>query len=240
LFTKVFTAQPKIFPAYRIIHLHKKHCLSRNFPRQAESGKRMHFSAAASTGPRTPEGKQISSQNATKHGCCSQRLLLPDEDPEEWEALKAGWLQEYNTSSPVFLSLAVQAAEKQWLLLRAQKRFDEVQQLLYDAQPECRLWNEEQCKLHDKFQRYLTTAERAFDRAFRNAEHLRRVALRQHDVDFKENLELRRFALKEEKNEFEITLLQAKTEVCNAKSAALKTPGSPRRSQAVPPSAHGS
>ncbi|HEY1949355.1 MAG TPA: hypothetical protein VGG97_20275 [Bryobacteraceae bacterium] len=188
----------------------------------------MHFSAAASTGPRTPEGKQISSQNATKHGCCSQRLLLPDENPEEWEALKAGWLQEYNTSSLVFLSLAVRAAEKQWLLLRAQKRFDEVQQFLYDAQPECRLWNEEQCKLHDKFQRYLTTAERAFDRAFRNAEHLRRVALRQHDVDFKEDLELRRFALKQEKNEFETALLLVKTALCQSKAAALNKPGSSR------------
>jgi hypothetical protein len=192
----------------------------------------MHFSAAASaqpvrsTGPRTLEGKQISSQNATKHGCCSQRLLLPDENPEEWEALKAGWLQEYNTSSPVFLSRVVQAAEKQWLLLRAQRRFDEVQQFLYDAQPECRLWNEEQCKLHDKFQRYLTTAERAFDRAFRNAEHLRRVALRQHDVDFKEDLELRRFALKQEKNEFETALLRAKTALCQSKAAALNKPGS--------------
>jgi hypothetical protein len=202
----------------------------------------MHSSAAAfgqpgrSTGPRTSEGKQISSKNATKHGCCSQRLLLPDENAEEWEALKAGWLQEYNTSSPVFLSLAVQAAEKQWLLLRAQKRFDEVQQFLYDAQPECRLWNEEQCKLHDKFQRYLTTAERAFDRAFRNAEHLRRVALRQHDVDFREDLELQRFALKQEKNEYETALLRAKTALSQSKAAALKKPvSSPSRSQSVPP-----
>jgi hypothetical protein len=207
----------------------------------------MHFSAAASaqpgrsTGPRTPEGKQISSKNATKHGCCSQRLLLPDEDPEEWETLKAGWLQEYDTSSPVFLSLALQAAEKQWLLLRAQNRFDETQQFLYNEQPECRIWNEEQCKLHEKFQRYLTTAERAFDRAFQNVERLRRVALRQHDVDFREDLELRRFALKQEKNEFETTLLQAKTELCQSKTAALNKPASPpRRSQPVPPSAHGS
>jgi hypothetical protein len=207
----------------------------------------MHYSAAASarpgrsTGPRTLEGKQIASQNATQHGCCSQRLLLPDEDPKEWETLKAGWLQEYNTDSPVFLSLVLHAAEKQWLLLRAQRHFNETQQFLYREQPECRLWNEEQCKLHDKFQRYLTTAERAFDRAFHNAERLRRVALREHDVAFREDLERRRFSLKQEKNEFEVTLLQAKTYLCEAKTVALKMSGSPpRRSQAVPPSAHGS
>jgi hypothetical protein len=199
----------------------------------------MHSSAAASaqtgrsTGPRTPEGKQISSRNALRHGCCSKSLVLPGEDAGEWEALQSGWLKEYDTSSPVFLSLALQAAEKQWLLLRAQKRFDEVQQFLYAAQPECRLWDEEQCKLHDRFQRYLTTAERAFDRAFHNAERLRRVALKEHDVAFKEDLELRRFALKAEKTDFEITLLRAKTEHCQIKTARLVP-------QAVPASAHGS
>jgi hypothetical protein len=119
------------------------------------------------------------------------------------------------------------------LLLRAQKRFDEAQQFLYASQPECRLWDEEQCKLHDRFQRYLTTAERAFDRAFHNAERLRRVALKEHDVAFKEDLELRRFALKEEKTDFEITLLRAKAEHCQTQTAKL-TP------QALPSSAHGS
>lgn len=200
----------------------------------------MQLSAAASaqpnrsTGPRTPEGKQISSKNATKHGCCSKCLLLPDENPQEWETLKAGWLQEYEIDTPAAAFLVTQAAEKQWLLLRAQNRFLEVQQFLYLSESECRLWNEEQCKLYEKFQRYLTTAERAFDRAFHNTERLRRVSLRQHDVAFRESLELRRFALREEKNELESTLLQAKTELYRAKLAAQKSPGSPpRRSQAV-------
>jgi hypothetical protein len=112
----------------------------------------MHSSAAASThpprstGPRGPEGKEISSRNATRHGCCSQRLLLPDEDPGEWEALRASWLKEYITSSPVAV------------------------------QRECRFWSREHCKLYEKCQCYVTTAERAFD----SAERLRRVDLRKH------------------------------------------------------------
>ncbi len=35
------------------------------------------------TGPTTPEGKEASSKNALKHGCCSKILILPDEDPAE-------------------------------------------------------------------------------------------------------------------------------------------------------------
>jgi len=42
--------------------------------------------AAASTGPRTPEGKAASSRNATTHGLLSGKALLPG---EEWEDLLA-------------------------------------------------------------------------------------------------------------------------------------------------------
>ncbi|HMF77339.1 MAG TPA: hypothetical protein VK604_16895 [Bryobacteraceae bacterium] len=191
-----------------------------------------------STGPRTPEGKEISSKNSTKHGCCSKRLLLPGEDPRQWEALKAGWLKEYGSSSPVSSLLISQAAEKQWLLVRAQNRFLEIQQFIYDAEPECRLWNEEQCKLYEKFQRYLTTAERAFQRAFQDIERLRRTHLKQHDVAFREDLELRRFALRERKNRFEIALLHAKTELCETKSAAQKPPPSPPNPYAAAVAVH--
>jgi hypothetical protein len=103
-----------------------------------------HRSRAAgqSTGPRTPEGKQKSSQNSTKHGCCSHRLLLPGEDPAAWEELKAGWLQEYEAANQAALSLVLQAAEAQWMLVRAHNHFAEAHH-----------------KLYQKFQRYLGAAE---------------------------------------------------------------------------------
>jgi hypothetical protein len=84
------------------------------------------------TGPRTREGKQKSSQNSTKHGCCSKRLLLPEEDPDEWEALKAGWLQSYDTSDPVSLTLVLTAAEAQWQQIRAQNAFSAAQHAIYE------------------------------------------------------------------------------------------------------------
>jgi hypothetical protein len=127
-----------------------------------------------STGPTTPEGKATSSQNATRHGLCSNRLILPDEDPHEWNYLKEGWLYDYDPQSPTTLGLVLQAAEAQWLLLRARRRYNENEQKLYIEQRDPILWNEQQQKQFDRFTRYRTTAERAFQRALRAVEDLRR------------------------------------------------------------------
>jgi hypothetical protein len=45
--------------------------------------------AQKSTGPRTPEGKRISSQNSVTHGLLSREALLPGEDANELDALRA-------------------------------------------------------------------------------------------------------------------------------------------------------
>ena len=44
--------------------------------------------AQASTGPRTEEGKQRSSQNSLKHGLTASTVLIPGEDPAEYRAFK--------------------------------------------------------------------------------------------------------------------------------------------------------
>ena len=43
--------------------------------------------ARHSTGPRTPAGKAASTRNSTRHGFRSQSVLLPGDDPAEYEAL---------------------------------------------------------------------------------------------------------------------------------------------------------
>jgi hypothetical protein len=45
--------------------------------------------ARKSTGPRTPEGKRVSSQNAVAHGLLAREALLPGEDAGELDALRA-------------------------------------------------------------------------------------------------------------------------------------------------------
>jgi len=47
------------------------------------------INGAQSKGPTTPEGKAISSQNATTHGLTSNRTLVPPADQPEYDALKS-------------------------------------------------------------------------------------------------------------------------------------------------------
>jgi hypothetical protein len=49
------------------------------------------FNAQLSTGPRTPDGKARSAQNARKHGLTALRLLIGPEDREEFDQLLAGY-----------------------------------------------------------------------------------------------------------------------------------------------------
>lgn len=78
------------------------------------------LNAQKSTGPRTEEGKNRSSQNATKHGLCAGRVVLPDEDAEEYQALIDEWLEAYG-GDPASRALAERAAAAQWKLRRCDR-----------------------------------------------------------------------------------------------------------------------
>ena len=43
--------------------------------------------AKKNTGPKSTNGKAVSSRNATRHGLLSARLFLPDEKPQEFQLL---------------------------------------------------------------------------------------------------------------------------------------------------------
>ena len=59
--------------------------------RQEEANRR---NAQYSTGPKTEEGKSVSSMNALKHGLTAKTTLLPDEDFQVYSALSGGIREE--------------------------------------------------------------------------------------------------------------------------------------------------
>ncbi len=65
--------------------------------------------AKRSTGPRSAVGKARSRRNALTHGLTAQHLVLPDEDPEEFDALREA----------IFASLAPEDALQDQLVERA-------------------------------------------------------------------------------------------------------------------------
>jgi hypothetical protein len=56
--------------------------------------------AQKSTGPRSVEGKSVSRFNALKRGIDAASLVIPGEDPADYDALAAHYLQEFRPQSP--------------------------------------------------------------------------------------------------------------------------------------------
>src|ERR1700726_1307052 len=87
-----------------------------------------------STGPRTEAGKARSSMNAIKHGLRSQRPVLPDEDPAEWDAFHYDVVQTLEPANTIERDLSDRVALQMWRRRRAARyelevtsdEFDEV------------------------------------------------------------------------------------------------------------------
>ena len=116
-------------------------------------------------GPRTPEGKAASSQNAFSHGLTAARLVLPWENQDEFDSLLNQLVSEHRPATATEGLLVREIAEQYWRLQRARNHehtllaksgeiFEESQNNLaaYEA------WDK-QVKL---IQRYATRHERAF------------------------------------------------------------------------------
>ena len=64
--------------------------------RQAAANRR---NAQLSTGPRTPEGREISSRNSQQHGVLSRRVTTDVEGNEIYERMLNGFMDEYGPRS---------------------------------------------------------------------------------------------------------------------------------------------
>lgn len=74
--------------------------------------------AQRSTGPRTQAGKARSRLNSRKHGLTARLLVIGDEDPEQFEALRAALVEEFRPSSGMAQELVERLATLLWRLRR--------------------------------------------------------------------------------------------------------------------------
>ena len=75
--------------------------------------------AKKSTGPKTEEGKEAVAQNAVTHGLCAQAVLLWNENPAEWDAMREDLLADNRTGTAVEKALLGRVALYTWRLRRA-------------------------------------------------------------------------------------------------------------------------
>src|SRR3989475_6197340 len=74
--------------------------------------------AQHSTGPSTPEGRAAVRLNGLKHGLCAETIVVPGEDPAEFEAMLEAYRAEYQPTTPSAEFLVRQVAMADWRLLR--------------------------------------------------------------------------------------------------------------------------
>ena len=77
-----------------------------------------HANSLHSTGPRTEQGKQRSSQNALRHGLTARTAVLPTEDPEAYQRHIQQFLDEHKPATPTETQLVHEIANTAWRLNR--------------------------------------------------------------------------------------------------------------------------
>jgi hypothetical protein len=134
--------------------------------------------SARSTGPVTASGKAASSQNAFRHGLTSARIVLPGEDPAEYDKLRESLLRQYIPANEVERTLVEELAAASWRLFRARRFETAVLAKILEGAPDpdaaFATTFLEKPKDVDRLLRYVTAHERAMYRALQKLEKLQK------------------------------------------------------------------
>jgi hypothetical protein len=76
------------------------------------------LNAQRSTGPRSPDGKARVASNALKHGLTGKRVVLPNENAEEFEAFRIALWNDLDPQGALEESLAENIVANAWRLKR--------------------------------------------------------------------------------------------------------------------------
>jgi len=122
------------------------------------------LNAKKSTGPRTPEGKAATGQNAFVHGLRCRQILIPGEDPAQYEGLAADLNAEWQPTSPTEAALVEQIAVSLWKI----QRLDGLEQSRYDE------FSFNETRLMESIWRQQARLERSFHKAIDQLKSLRK------------------------------------------------------------------
>jgi hypothetical protein len=126
--------------------------------------------AQRSTGPRTPDGKARSAQNARKHGLAALRLLIGPEDREEFDQLLAGYQADIAPQGALQQTLFDELVAAAWNLRRIRVMETE----LYSRAATCSDLLDDDVLLTklDRLARHKSRIERTFHRSLKELKAL--------------------------------------------------------------------
>jgi hypothetical protein len=154
-----------------------------------------------STGPRTDAGKQASSRNAVKHGCCStETLILPNENSDDFKALEAMWFQSYSPAGDLEAHLLNQIIQADWFLQRATRTLADVECQIFTETFNPLDWSDRQHQAIQRFTRYQTTRRNAFNKAKKVLDDHRKIQANEKRSEEKQDIAQAKLAVYQEKN----------------------------------------
>ena len=144
------------------------------------------------TGPRTDEGKAASSHNALRHGLTSAQVILPGENPAEFDQLRDSLFEAHQPAPGLESVLLDQVAQCLWRLNRARRL--ELEALEADltapaGAPPSAL---------DKVLRYLAAIERELHRALRDFTALQSARVKAGSDAQRAGVDARKLAAREQ------------------------------------------
>jgi hypothetical protein len=179
--------------------------------------------------PPTSEARAHANRtNAAKHNGASQRLIVAGERLEDFEALLANLIRQYEPRTQEEHSLVEDLAHGRWFLWRRRRAFIAIEADVYNTQPDQAQWTEAEFKRLALAERYRTQAERAYNRALKNVENFSKDRLKTQRLEATHHLAVQRLELQKAKHELAV----AKANLRSAKNAV----SSPQRTESHPPS----
>ena len=130
-------------------------------PQQIDANRR---NALKSTGPKTPQGKAVTSMNSLRHGLRARTVVLPGESREEFNQLCDDLEREWQPQSRTAQFYLEQMAVSQWKLTRMEK----AEAIIFRET----LTDKTQLPLLDRLWQAQSRLERSYARAQRELERL--------------------------------------------------------------------
>jgi adenylate kinase family enzyme len=154
-------------------------------------------------GPRTDAGKEVSSRNAIKHGCCSNDTLIiaaADETIEQFQSLEATWFQAYSPKNELETHLLNQVIQADWFLQRANRTLAKIEADIFNLNTMPVNWNDRDHHAIQRFTRYQITRRNEFMKAKKALDDHRKLHATEQRNEQKQEIAKQRFEVYREKN----------------------------------------
>ena len=139
--------------------------------------------------------------NSLTHGASAKELFITGEDPAEFDKLLESSFRYYKPTSDSEAELITDLAQARWIFNRRRRIADQMDYHLHTTKPDPIDWTTADLNNSSRFDRYVTTAARAHQRALNNVCRMRRDNLRTNQWKQLHELKKQKFAMQAERLE---------------------------------------